>query len=490
MSVKLDDSRQEKTFFGHPRGLATLFMTEMWERFSFYGLRAILVLFMVASPAAGGLGLTDQTATAVVGIYGAFIYLAALPGGWVADRILGARRSVLCGGTIIMCGHISMAVPVDGAAFVWLGLILIGLGTGLLKPNMPSMVGRLYPAGDDARRDAGFSIFYLGINIGAFIAPYIVGTLASGDRWHLGFGAAAVGMAFGLAQYVRGGRHLGDAGVRPEHRLTAAERRRFRTIGLGSLAAVAVVLPGWAVTGTLTLDRFTAALTVAIVLVPVGYFAYMLLGGHGLEPGERTRLVAYIWLFAAASVFWMIYDLAPSVLNLFAQERTNLSLFGVHFPASVTQSFNPLFILIFVPVFAWLWVKLGDRVSVGQKFAFALVVIGLSFVLMSLAAAQTGKISIWWLVAVYLIQVFGELSLSPVGLSVTTRLAPRAFRSQMLGVWYLSFAVGDAVGGQTLRLREHVSAPAYYLILALIAIAAGVILLTFNRRLRALLAGG
>jgi POT family proton-dependent oligopeptide transporter len=486
MSLKLDDGVREKAFFGHPRGLATLFMTEMWERFSFYGLRAILVLFLVASPAVGGLGLTDQTATALVGIYGAFVYLVALPGGWIADRILGARRSVLVGGTVIMCGHICMAIPAEGSGFVWLGLALIIVGTGLLKPSMPTMVGRLYRDDDAARRDSGFSIFYLGVNIGAFAAPYVVGTLADGDRWHLGFGAAAVGMAFGLAQYVRGARHLGDAGTRPGHRLTPQECHRFIRIALVSAAAVFVALAGWAASGTFTLDRLTAALTVVIVLVPVAYFAYMLLGSHDLTPDERSRLKAYIWLFIAAAIFWMIYDLAPSVLNLFAEKRTDLALFGIHIHASTTQSFNPLFIMIFVPVFAWLWVRLGDRVSVAQKFAFALVVIGVSFVVMSLAAAQSGKISIWWLVAVYLIQVFGELSISPVGLSVTTSLAPHAFRSQMLGVWYLSFAVGDAVGGQTLRLRSHLSEPTYYLLLALIAIAAGLALLAANSSLRAL----
>ncbi|HEY9522688.1 MAG TPA: oligopeptide:H+ symporter, partial [Thermopolyspora sp.] len=386
MSSTLETSVPEKTFFGHPRGLATLFMTEMWERFSFYGLRAILVLFLVASPAAGGLGLTDQTAAALVGIYGAFVYLVALPGGWIADRILGARRAVLCGGVVIMCGHISMAIPVGGAGFVWLGLTLIILGTGLLKPNMPTMVGRLYPGDQAARRDAGFSIFYLGINIGAFIAPYVVGTLASGDRWHLGFGAAAVGMAFGLARYILGGRHLGDAGTRPGHRLTGLERRRFTRIAVMCPAVVVVAMLAWTATGTYTLDRLTTALTIAIVLVPVGYFGYMLLGGHDLTPGERSGLLAYIWLFVAAAIFWMIYDLAPSVLNLFAEKRTDLSLFGIDIQASTTQSFNPLFILIFVPVFAWLWVKLGDRVNVTQKFAFALVVIGLSFVVMSVAA--------------------------------------------------------------------------------------------------------
>ncbi|MDF5753759.1 oligopeptide:H+ symporter [Spongiactinospora sp. TRM90649] len=479
-----------RDFFGHPRGLATLFGTEMWERFSYYGLRSILVLFMVASPVMGGLGLPEATAIGVVGIYGSLVYLLALPGGWIADRILGPRRSVLTGGVTIMLGHISMAVPVEGAALIWLGLGLIVAGTGLLKPNISCMVGQLYPRDDAARRDAGFSIFYFGINLGAFIAPFVVGDrLAAGNRWHLGFGAAAVGMAIGLVWYIHGYRHLGDAGSEPGHRLTPEERAAFGRLAGGAAAVTAAGAALWAVSGTFTLDRLTLVLTVVVIAVPVAYFAYILLGEHGLAPEERARMRAYIWLFAAAAVFWMIYDLAPSVLNLFAQHKTTLSLFGVDIQAATTQAINPLFILIFSPLFAVLWVRLGDRVAAPVKFAFALVMIGLSFVLMAVAAglAETARVSVWWLVAVYLVQVFGELALSPVGLSVTSQLAPRAFQSQMLGVWFLSTAVGDAVGGQTGRLLAHMSQQAYFLTLAAVAVCAGAVLFGCARRLHGLM---
>ncbi|MFC4010391.1 peptide MFS transporter [Nonomuraea purpurea] len=483
-------AKGERTFFGHPWGLATLFGTEMWERFSWYGLRAILATFLAASPVHQGLGMSQETAQAVVGVYGALIYLVALPGGWIADRILGARRAVLCGGVLIMLGHISMAVPVTSPFFIWLGLSLIVMGTGLLKPNMSVMVGRLYPEGDDGRRDAGFSLFYMSINIGAFFAPIVVGWLAAGDRWHLGFGAAAVGMALGLTQYVWGGRHLRGVGERPGHRLSPAERRHFRLVlALGTAAAV-IGLSVWVATGTFTVDRLTIVITLIILAVTVAYFAYLLLGSHNLTQDERIRVKAYIWLFVAASIFWMIYDLAPSKLLFFARDHTDLSLFGIKIQPATTQSFNPLFIMIFVPVFAALWVKLGTRVSTPQKFGFALITVGVSFVVMAVAAALAGpgRVSVWWLVLVYLIQVFGELSLSPVGLSVTTKLAPEAFKGQMLGVWFISFAVGDSVGGQTGRLSRVLSEPAYYLVLAVMAIVAGVVLFMFTRTLRVMMA--
>ncbi|WP_248961509.1 peptide MFS transporter [Sphaerisporangium perillae] len=489
MSHEVGTQVEERRVFGHPRGIVTLFLTEMWERFSFYGLRAILYFFLIATAAGGGLGLSKPTATAVVGVYGALVYLLALPGGWIADRLLGARRAVLIGGTVIMIGHISMAIPIRGPGLIWLGLALIVVGTGLLKPNISTMVGGLYPEYDNARRDAGFSIFYLGINLGAFAAPYVVSNLAKDGRWHLGFGAAAVGMALGLAQYIAGGRHLRGAGETPGHRLTPEERRHFGLIAAIGLGGAAVAIALWALSGTLTVDRFTVALTVLTVLVPVGYFAYILLGSHNLTSEERSKMKAYIWLFVAAAIFWMIYDLAPTVLNEFAASKTDLKLFGHPITAATTQSFNPLLIMIFVPIFAALWVKLGARVGAAQKFAFGLFMIGVSFVVMALAArlAETGRISVWWLFLVYLIQVFGELSLSPVGLSVTVELAPHAFKSQMLGVWFLSFAVGDAIGGQTARLLRYMSQPAYFLTLAVIAIAASGVLLAFAHRLRVLM---
>ncbi|MFD0888998.1 oligopeptide:H+ symporter, partial [Streptosporangium algeriense] len=275
----------------------------------------------------------------------------------------------------------------------------------------------------------------------------------------------------------------------PGHRLTPAERRHFTVVALGSAAVIAVALTLWALSGTFTLDAFALALTVLILIVPVAYFGYILLGSHNLTPEERAGTRAYIWLFAAAAVFWMIYDLAPTVLLFFAEDHTDLSLFGVRITAATTQSFNPLFIMLFVPVFAALWVKLGNRVTAPQKFAFALIMVALSFVIMAVAAALAGdgRVSVWWLVPVYLVQVFGELALSPVGLSVTSKLAPQAFKGQMLGVWFIAISIGDAVGGQTGRLREYMSDPAYFLTLAAVAVVAGVLLFLFVPRLRVLM---
>ncbi|WP_245647105.1 peptide MFS transporter [Microtetraspora niveoalba] len=480
---------RERTFFGHPRGLATLFGTEMWERFSYYGMRAILVLFLTAPPGRGGMGLPGVTAIGVYGVYIASVYLLALAGGWISDRVLGPRRAVLYGGIVIMGGHVSMAVPMGGG-FVWLGLTLIALGSGLMKPNISAMVGDLYRNEDDARRDSGYSVFYMGVNVGAFAGIQVVPWLQRGDRWHLAFGAAAVGMAFGLAQYVLGKRHLKGAGELPEHRLTPEERARFLRVAVPSGLAAAAALGLWAATGGLTLDRFTIVLTVLSAAVPAAYFAFLFTGSHEITPEERTRLTAYVWLFVAAAVFWMIYDQAGGALTLFAQQRTDLNVLGFDVPPGWVSNVNSIAIIILAPVFAEIWIKAGDRVGTPLKFAVALVLIGLSFVVMALAAnAASGpaKVSIMWLISVYLVQTLGELFLSPVGLSVTNKLAPQAFVNQMMGVWFLAVALGDSVGGQAYRLTAVVPLPMYYLILALAAVAAGVVMLVFTRRLSRLM---
>ncbi|MFC4909370.1 peptide MFS transporter [Actinomadura gamaensis] len=480
-----------RTFFGHPWGLATLFFTEMWERFSFYGLRAILVLFLIAPPSESGLGMAEGTAKALLGVYMSMVYFVALPGGWVADRILGARRAVLLGGFVIMLGHLAMAIP-GGAGFVYLGLVLIILGTGLLKPNISTMVGKLYAGEDDARRDSAFSLFYMGINIGS-LAPFVVGYLGQDVNWHLGFGAAAVGMAVGLVQYVLGGRHLRGVGDQPGHRLTPAERARFLKITGAVVAAALVVVAVAAATGHLTVDGVTVALTVLAIAVPVGYFGYMF-RSHEVSAGERVKLRAYAWLFLAAALFWMIFDQAAGPLNIFAQDNVDLNVLGWHMPASWTQNINPIIVICFSAVFAWLWLRLGDRVSTGLKFGFALIMSGLSFVLMSVASHATHggtvKVSLLWLIAVYLLQTLGELSLSPVGLSVTTRLAPTAFASQMMGVWFLATAAGDAVGGQVARLQHRFGDVRYFLVLGLFSVAAGLVLFLFVRALRRIMGEG
>jgi POT family proton-dependent oligopeptide transporter len=480
---------KERRFLGHPRGLATLFLTEMWERFSFYGMRSVLVLFLAASAVTGGLGLAEGTAKALVGVYSAMVYLVTLPGGWIGDRVLGPRRSVLYGGIVIMFGHVALALPY-GPGFVYLGLMLIIVGTGLLKPNISTLVGHLYREDEDARRDAGFSIFYMGINLGAFLAPLAVGTLAQKVSWHLGFALAAIGMALGLVQYVLGQRRLTDGS--PPRRLSPEERRHFRillTAGCG--VTVLAVLLG-ALTGSLSLDAATWALTIIPISVAAGYFAFMFLGSHEITADERARLRAYVWLFVAASVFWLVYDQAATELSVFAQHRTNLAVGGHQLPSSWLQAVNPIMVIVLAPVFAGLWVRAGSRLSTPLKFAIAMVLCGLSYVVMAVAATEADrgvKVSALWLVLTYLIQTAGELCLSPVGLSVTTKLAPRAFASQMIGLWYLAVAVGDALGGQLTRLAGTVlTESSYFLLLAAIATVTGAGLATAIRPLRRMMA--
>ncbi|WP_406080332.1 peptide MFS transporter [Micromonospora sp. NBC_00858] len=478
----------ERTFFGHPRALATLFLTEMWERFSFYGMRAILVLYLTAETTDDGLGLGDSSATAVYGTYNAMVYLMALPGGWVADRLIGARRSVLWGGVVIAAGHYVMAVPTRWSVFA--GMALIVLGTGLLKPNISTMVGALYDR-DSPRRDAGFSIFYMGINLGAFIAPLITGLLGEKINWHLGFAVAAVGMTFGVIQYVLGRRNLGDAGDRPADPLLGADRRRALTRVGVAVAALVVLVAALALAGLFTIDSVVNLLTAVTVLVTIGYFA-RIMTDRELSTTERSRMKAYLWLFVFAAAFWLIYDQAGSVLNIFAAERTDRNVAGFTFPASWLQSVNPILVIIGAPLFALLWLRVGHRVSTPVKFAVGLVLNGLSFVLMAAAAqAAVGgdQVSPWWLVAVFALQVAGELSLSPVGLSATTKLAPVKYASQMLGLWFLATAVGDAIGGQVARLADTWSEPTYFLTFGLASVAFGLGAVMFARHIRALMAG-
>ena len=378
-----------KAFFGHPYGLRTLFLTEFWERFSYYGMRALLILFMTAPAAAGGLGWDTAQAGMIYGTYTSLVYLLALPGGWIADRFIGARKATLYGGIAIMCGHISLAAT--GIATFYLGLALIVMGTGLLKPNISSMVGRLYEP-EDRRRDAGFSIYYLGINLGAFVAPLVTGWLAQGvafkrmltawditpeTSWHWGFAAAAVGMALGLLQYLAGGCHLGDVGLVPAHAhgansAASAHKRLF--IGVSVILAAGVGVALLAFNGILSAAAVTSGVGYMLLFVTLGFFVW-LFAAKSWTPMERKQLIAIVVLFVGAAVFWSLFEQAGSTLNLFAQRSTRNVLLGVSFPASWWQSLNSLYIILLVPVMAWLWVRLGSRdPSSPAKFSFGLLV--------------------------------------------------------------------------------------------------------------------
>ena len=480
---------EDKGFFGHPRGLATLFGTEMWERFSFYGMRGLLTLFLATPKDQGGMGLDSATALAVYSVYNSLIYMLSMPGGWLADRLWGARKAVLFGGIVITAGHFVLAIPATQTFY--LGLMLIAVGTGLLKPNVSSIVGALYHK-NDMRRDGGFTLFYMAINIGSFFAPLVIGTVGQKVNWHLGFSLAGVGMCIGLVQYVVGWRHLGGAGRLPARPAEPEERRKVLRLA-GLWAAVAVLAFGVdGLLGTFSIHQVVNILAVIGVALPFYYFIRMRLDPD-LTPVDRSRLGAYIWFFIAAAVFWMIYDQTGSTLNLFATNQTNLSVFGWHFPSSWFQSVNPLLIIILAPVFAWMWESLGKRnrdPSTPNKFATGLLLIGLSFGVMALAslAADGGKlVSPFWLCSVYLIQTVGELCLSPVGLSVTTKLAPAKFVSQMLGLWFLAVATGDAVAGWTTQLTKVMSQNAYFYTQGALAVVCAIAFYLAAGRIRALM---
>ncbi|MEW5355369.1 MULTISPECIES: oligopeptide:H+ symporter [unclassified Streptomyces] len=446
-SVRPGTPGSEKTFFGHPRGLATLFMTEMWERFSYYGMRALLPLYLVAP---GGLHMNAATATAIYSVYLSLVYLLTLPGGWFADRVLGPRKTVAIAGAVIMLGHLTLALPWSGSFFGGLGLVAIG--SGLLKANISTMVGHLYKGADDPRRDGGFTLFYIGINVGAFAAPLTIGTVGEHVNWHFGFALAALGMALGLAQFLLGSRHLDARSDVVPTPLSDQEKRATLTKAAlwAGVAVVFYAIVGFS--GVYTLNWLLVPITVAGLIIPVLVIA-RIKRDKELSRADQSKMSAYIWFFVAAAVFWMIYDQGGSTVSLFAESSAKNTIFGWDFPVSWYQSVNPVLIMALAPVFAWAWLALarrGKEPSTAVKFAMGLVLIGASFFLFlaPLAIADGGhKAAALWLVAIYFVQTVGELTLSPVGLSVTTKMAPAKYASQMMGVWFLAVTAGDATTG-------------------------------------------
>jgi POT family proton-dependent oligopeptide transporter len=469
-------------------------MTEMWERFSYYGMRALLVLFMTAPAISGGLGFDVAKAGALYGLYTAMVYMLSLPGGWIADRFLGQRKAVLYGGVLIAAGNTCLAVP--GVSFFYFGLIVSAIGTGLLKPNASVMVGQLY-ATDDRRRDAGFSIFYMGINLGAFLSPLACGWVGEKIDWHLGFGIAALGMVLGLIQYVAGGRHLGQAGLNPVPAASpaaAAKQTLWLWIGLGGAAVLiaSLLLLNWSGVLEVTVQALSEALGVALLLTVVIFFVWLFTAG-GWTPAERKRLFVVGVLFAASALFWCVFEQAGSTLNLFAERSTDKNILGFAFPASWLQSLNALFIIALAPVFAWLWVRLGSREpSSPAKFALGLVAAGLGFVVLAVGAAQaTGgaQVSPMWLVVVYLLHTVGELCLSPVGLSAMTKLAPARIGSLLMGVWFLSLSVGNYLGGRIASQYEALPLANLFWLIAAFGLGAGLVLAFLVKPTKALMGG-
>ena len=483
----------DRAFFGHPRGLSTLFFTEMWERFSYYGMRALLLLYMTAPLSAGGLGFDAAQGGAVYGLYTSMVYMACLPGGWVADRLIGQRKAVLYGGILISSGHFSMAVP--SIVTFYLGLFLIVIGTGLLKGNVSVIVGKLYAA-EDKRRDAGFSIFYMGINLGAFIAPLVCGYLGQTIDWHLGFGAAGVGMALGVVQYVLGSRRLGDAGMAPAPTASPAavarDRRTAITWGLiGVGLALVIGVGGYTGLLPVTPTQISDGAGVFLLLSTVGFFAWLFFSS-GWTPDEKRRLYVIGVLFLAAALFWSVFEQAGSTLNLFADRSTDTRMLGMSFPSSWFQSLNSLFLIILAPVFAWVWATLaaqGREPTSPAKFALGLVFAGLGFAVLigPAARAEQGTLaSPFWLTLTYLLHTIGELALSPVGLSAMTRLAPSRIAGLVMGVWFLATSVGNFIGGRVSGFYESFALPSLFGVITVFAIVAGLILAAFVGPMRRL----
>jgi proton-dependent oligopeptide transporter, POT family len=473
-------STGERTFLGHPIGLTTLATTELWERFSFYGMRAILVLYLIApttqTGAPGpGLGFAAGSAAAIYGSYNALVYLTPLAGGWIADRIIGARRSVLIGGIIIAGGHYLMAIPAQ--AMFWIGLLFIAGGTGLLKPNISSMVGDLYEGQPQSRRDSAFSIFYMGINIGAFTAPLVVGSLAQSFGWHWGFIAAGIGMTLAVIIYVLGGKSLHGAGKEPATPATRPEINRSLTITAIGFLIFLIALWIQGLFTDYSVNDVASVLAVTVVVIAILFFI-KLFRTKGLTKTDKGKLRAFLALFIGAAMFWMIFDQAGSTLNIFAEQWTDRNVGSWVIPASWMQSINPLFIIAFSPVFAWLWIKLANRApSTPLKFAIALIGIGLSFwimILPGIAASEGKQSAMWWLISVYLLQTWAELLLSPTGLSASTTLAPVGMGSQILALWFLAVSVGDAVGGQLVEVFLGMGYGSFFAWLGAMAIALGI----------------
>ena len=464
-----DPQPAERTLFGHPVGLANLFGVELWERFSFYGMLTILAYYLYYSLTDGGLELPKATATGIVGAYGGLVYLCTVLGGWVADRVLGMERTVLYGGVVVMAGHIALAL-VPGLAGVGAGLVLVAIGSGALKANASSLLGTLYDKGDP-RADGGFTLFYLGINLGAFVGPLITGLLQSSVGFHVAFGAAAVGMALGLAQYVVFRRNLGDHGREVPNPLPRNDVWKF---GLAGVVVVAVVV-GLAVGGVIELAHLSQITTAVLVVAAVAYFAVMLRSPK-VSATERSRVRAFMPLFVANVAFWSLFQQIFTVLAVYSDERMNWSLFGWTAPSSWIGSIEPVWIILLSPVFAIMWTRLGDRApTTPRKFAYGVVGMGVAFLLFLPMAATTGKtVPVLVIVGILAVFAISELLLSPVGLSVTCKLAPEAFRAQMMALYFLSVGMGTSLSGWLSGFYDPSREFAYFGTLGAVTIVVGV----------------
>jgi POT family proton-dependent oligopeptide transporter len=480
------------TFFGHPIGLRTLFLTEMWERMSYYGMRALLVLYMTGAVTGfnPGLGWSQVESQAIYGIYSGMVYFMVVPGGWIADNILGHQKAVLIGALIIALGHFTLAIPIEQTFF--LGLIFVVLGTGLLKGNISTIVGQLYE-GQDNKRDSGYTIFYMSINIGSTLGFLICSYLGEKIGWHWGFGAAGIGMAFGVIQYIKHRHLLGDAGMHPNE-MPDDKRKKLTTYLKVSLVGMFMVI-GAGLFGFFTIDpRFFAEQFAYFLTIIAGlYFVYLFLFA-GLNAAERKNLILLFLLFIGAAAFWSGFDQSAGSLNIFARDYTDLSIVGYEIPVGWLQFANPVIVVLFAPIFAGIWAQLARKnldPSLPIKFAIGLLFMALSFLIMIVAvniALESSPVGMQWLLLTYLFQTWGELALSPIGLSAFSRYGPKRYMGQMFGLWFLASAIGGVLagllGGEALDGGLETISPVfefmiqYYLVIAVALIALSFVIKT------------
>ena len=480
------------TFFGHPIGLRTLFLTEMWERMSYYGMRALLVLYMTGAVTGfnPGLGWSQVESQAIYGIYSGMVYFMVVPGGWIADNILGHQKAVLIGALIIALGHFTLAIPIEQTFF--LGLIFVVLGTGLLKGNISTIVGQLYEGQDD-KRDSGYTIFYMSINIGSTLGFLICSYLGEKIGWHWGFGAAGIGMAFGVIQYIKHRHLLGDAGMHPNE-MPDDKRKKLTTYLKVSLVGMFMVI-GAGLFGFFTIDpRFFAEQFAYFLTIIAGlYFVYLFLFA-GLNAAERKNLILLFLLFVGSAAFWSGFDQSAGSLNIFARDYTDLSIVGYEIPVGWLQFANPVIVVLFAPIFAGIWAQLARKnldPSLPIKFAIGLLFMALSFLIMIVAvniALESSPVGMQWLLLTYLFQTWGELALSPIGLSAFSRYGPKRYMGQMFGLWFLASAIGGVLagllGGEALDGGLETISPVfefmiqYYLVIAVALIALSFVIKT------------
>lgn len=485
-----------KGFFGHPKGLSTLFLTEFWERFSYYGMKAILIFYLYYSVADGGFGLSQAVAMQIVAIYGTLIYMSGLIGGWIADRITGTQDAVFYGGFLIMSGHILLSIPGNLTAAM-IALLLIIAGTGLLKPNISATVGELYER-NDPRRDAAFTLFYMGINLGALLSPLITGQLQTRIGFHAGFLAAAIGMFFGLIVFaLKRKKNLGLAGRNVPIPLTRPEIKKFVLITVGVIVLFLIYLWILHLNNALTLGNFSFLITLLGIVLPVYIFLNMILSKN-ITKDERSRVYSYVPLYITSVAFWMIQEQGSTILATFADKKTQLEmseltngLIDFSIPAAWAQSLNPIFIVLLAPIFATLWMKLGKyNPPTVHKFAIGTIIAGFSYLIMIIPLA-TGNalINPLWLVLSFLLITIGELCISPVGLSTTTKLAPLTFTARMMSLWMLSNATAQGLNAQLVVVYTKMNQSDYFMYSGLIAVIIGILLLIISPKVRRAMKG-